>query len=63
MIYQLIGSKFNRCENKALKMAYLAHCMILNPVNALSGESAVEVERGLLKKVEVPLNIRPVDER
>jgi MoxR-like ATPase len=40
---------------KYVAVACLAHRMILNPENALSGETAEEVVRELLKKVEVPL--------
>jgi MoxR-like ATPase len=40
---------------KVVAVACLAHRMMMNPENALSGETAEEVIRDLLKKVEVPL--------
>lgn len=40
---------------KYVAVACLAHRMIMNPENALSGETPEEVVRELLKKVEVPL--------
>jgi MoxR-like ATPase len=40
---------------KHMAVACLAHRMMMNPENALSGESAEEVVQELLKKVEVPL--------
>src|SRR4030042_4619500 len=40
---------------KYLAVACLAHRMMMNPENALSGETTEEVIRELLKKVEVPL--------
>jgi len=40
---------------KHVAVACLAHRMIMNPENALSGETTGDVTRELLKKVEVPL--------
>jgi MoxR-like ATPase len=40
---------------KAVAVACLAHRMMINPENALSGETTEDVIRELLKKVEVPL--------
>lgn len=40
---------------KYVAVACLAHRMLMNPENALSGETAEEVIRTLLRKVEVPL--------
>jgi MoxR-like ATPase len=40
---------------KAVAVACLAHRMMMNPENALSGETTEDVIRQLLKKVEVPL--------
>jgi MoxR-like ATPase len=40
---------------KYMAVACLAHRMMMNPENALSGETTEEVLRALLKKVEVPL--------
>jgi MoxR-like ATPase len=40
---------------KHIAVACLAHRMMMNPENALSGETAEEVVTELLKKVEVPL--------
>ncbi len=40
---------------KYVAVACLAHRMMMNPENALSGETTEEVVRELLKKVEVPL--------
>ncbi len=40
---------------KAVAVACLAHRMMLSPENTLSGESAEDVVRELLKKTEVPL--------
>ncbi len=40
---------------KYVAMACLAHRMMMNPENAMSGETTEEVVRELLKKVEVPL--------
>jgi MoxR-like ATPase len=44
---------------KYVAVACLAHRMLMNPENALSGETTVEVIRELLKKVEVPLVNEP----
>jgi MoxR-like ATPase len=41
---------------KHVAVACLAHRMMMNPENALSGETAEEVVRELLKEVEVPLD-------
>lgn len=40
---------------KYVAVSCLAHRMLMNPENALSGETTEEVVRELLKKVEVPL--------
>jgi MoxR-like ATPase len=40
---------------KHVAVACLAHRMIMNPENALSGENTIGVVRELLKRVEVPL--------
>jgi MoxR-like ATPase len=41
---------------KYVAVGCLAHRMILNPENALSGENTIGVVRELLKRVEVPLS-------
>jgi MoxR-like ATPase len=40
---------------KHVAVACLAHRMLMNPENAMSGETTEEVVRELLKKIEVPL--------
>jgi MoxR-like ATPase len=40
---------------KNVAVACLAHRMMLNPENALGGDTTVEVVRGLLKHIKVPL--------
>jgi MoxR-like ATPase len=40
---------------KHVAVACLAHRMVMNPENALSGETAVGVVRDLIKQVEVPM--------
>ena len=40
---------------KHVAVACLAHRMVMNPENALSGETTTEVMRDLLKRVEVPV--------
>ena len=40
---------------KYVAVSCLAHRMLMNPENALSGETTEEVVRDLLKKIEVPL--------
>jgi MoxR-like ATPase len=44
---------------KNMAMSCLPHRMLMNPENALSGETTDEVVRELLKKVEVPLVSMP----
>jgi MoxR-like ATPase len=44
---------------KHVAVACLAHRMMMNPGNALSGETTDEVVRELVKKVEVPLANAP----
>jgi MoxR-like ATPase len=44
---------------KNMAMSCLPHRMLMNPENALSGETTDEVVRELLKKVEVPLVSTP----
>ena len=48
---------------KYVAVACLAHRMMMNPENALSGETTEEVVRALLKKVEVPLVNMSEDEK
>ncbi len=48
---------------KYVAVACLAHRMLMNPENALSGETTVEVIRELLKNVEVPLVNEPGHEK
>jgi MoxR-like ATPase len=40
---------------KAVAVSCIAHRLMMNPENALSGETSEEVVRELLKKTEVPL--------
>ncbi|MFZ2095908.1 MAG: MoxR family ATPase [Anaerolineales bacterium] len=48
---------------KHVAVACLAHRMLMNPENALSGETTIEVINELLTKVEVPLGEESPDKR
>jgi len=42
---------------KSMGIACLAHRMVINPENALSGETTTSVVQELLRRVEVPLTV------